>query len=886
MEKIKDPPAEYAEKVQAPYDFWAEWERIYATAKADHYDNEHQFGFDLYEAFQKTHDGHFVLYPDSVAEVFTWSRRTPLVSVSVDGVSIPEVYVYQDILDRVAGNASYTPSPLTLINERNSTEFLLEWAQNGNLHDPDALWNDMFYQLQATSIGAPGNGIGTFSGGGRGRFIYPGANTTLTFANGSSSTYENFARVLPSFENITSGADLYKELFTPPSRKAAKKLATSSTTKSSSTTTSTPTTTTPAPGSPTPIIRQEANLNSGYFLDGEEYDDVAVLSVASFVGSETDGISFQAVNTHFLERAIAENKTKLIIDLSANGGGNLLQAYDLFIQLFPHTKPYVGGRYRVHEAFDLIGREISYLSGLVNRSLDLNDTIRGYVSSPLNYRSDIDSNGHNFQSWEEKVGPQLLGPQLDTFTPIYQLNLSDALGPDRAGGINVTGFGNRTNISERKFRPENIVMVTDGVCASTCAIFSEFMRQQAGVKTISLGGRPNRDITQAVGGVKGTIIMKFSNVLGIARVPLKYQYIHSAEFYNNTALGDYNDLFSHRTKAAAVNGGDGFRQGDTSNVPLQFKYEPADCRVYYTPEMTVDMTVVWKTVADTAFNGVDHCIAGGIESKGGRKRAAGERKKHAIRSDLDTREHREAIATHDQTEIVLYDLACTKGVCFSPVVWRIRMMLNYKKIAYKSVFLEFPDIEPTLKELGIPPQPHGTPYTVPAIHHIPTNKYIMDSPAIAAFLEKTYPNLPVPLESELGDKIRADSRDIAATVLRNSLMPREVHILSPRGAAHFRITREAALGHSLEDLLPPPDKEDEAWASIEGAMHANGKMMKTREAEGPFIEGETPGYVDFAMVGNMQCARVIDEGGWRRLYRIQGYGGLYDACKPWMERED
>jgi hypothetical protein len=50
-------------------------------------------------------------------------------------------------------------------------------------------------------------------------------------------------------------------------------------------------------------------------------------------------------------------------------------------------------------------------------------------------------------------------------------------------------------------------------------------------------------------------------------------------------------------------------------------------------------------------------------------------------------------------EIVLYDLASTKNVCFSPVVWRIRLMLNYKQIPYKTVFLEMPDIEPTLREL-------------------------------------------------------------------------------------------------------------------------------------------------------------------------------------------
>ena len=57
------------------------------------------------------------------------------------------------------------------------------------------------------------------------------------------------------------------------------------------------------------------------------------------------------------------------------------------------------------------------------------------------------------------------------------------------------------------------------------------------------------------------------------------------------------------------------------------------------------------------------------------------------------------MSTQPEPEIVLYDLASTKNVCFSPVVWRIRLMLNYKRISYSTVFLEFPDIEPTLKEL-------------------------------------------------------------------------------------------------------------------------------------------------------------------------------------------
>lgn len=47
-------------------------------------------------------------------------------------------------------------------------------------------------------------------------------------------------------------------------------------------------------------------------------------------------------------------------------------------------------------------------------------------------------------------------------------------------------------------------------------------------------------------------------------------------------------------------------------------------------------------------------------------------------------------------ELVLYDLKCTKDVCFSPTVWKIRLMLNYKQIPYRTEWLEFPDIKGTL----------------------------------------------------------------------------------------------------------------------------------------------------------------------------------------------
>jgi hypothetical protein len=137
------------------------------------------------------------------------------------------------------------------------------------------------------------------------------------------------------------------------------------------------------------------------------------------------------------------------------------------------------------------------------------------------------------------------------------------------------------------------------------------MRQQGHVKYINMGGRPNKAITQAIGGVKGTNDFTYDDILFYAEQPFIYNYIHSDSFYNRTELGEYTDLpFLRAAGAPVVNFRDGIRKGDAAETPLQFVYEEADCRILYTPEMTVDITAQWKAVADTAFNGKSHCIAG------------------------------------------------------------------------------------------------------------------------------------------------------------------------------------------------------------------------------------------------------------------------------------
>ena len=205
--------------------------------------------------------------------IFSFARTTPLVSVSRDGEEVPEVYVYADVLAASFGNISYTPSPLATIDGEDAIDYLLTWSEYGSLQDPDALWNNVFYNLAQVSLGPNGGGPGTFAGGGRGRWIYPGPDTTLEFANGSSITTDNYANVQVPFNGIQNGADIYTTYFTPPSFEprdpqeiisSSSSFAASSSASASSffsSSSAAASTTVPAPGYPSPFIREKNNLN-------------------------------------------------------------------------------------------------------------------------------------------------------------------------------------------------------------------------------------------------------------------------------------------------------------------------------------------------------------------------------------------------------------------------------------------------------------------------------------------------------------------------------------------------------------------------------------------------------------------------------------------------
>lgn len=69
-------------------------------------------------------------------------------------------------------------------------------------------------------------------------------------------------------------------------------------------------------------------------------------------------------------------------------------------------------------------------------------------------------------------------------------------------------------------------------------------------------------------------------------------------------------------------------------------------------------------------------------------------------------------------------------------------------------------------------------------------------------------------------------------------------------------------------------------------MRALGELIRTHGADRPFVLGDRPSYADFTIAGSLQSARVVHESVFQRIIGVVGFREVYEACLPYMERND
>jgi len=257
----------------------------------------------------------------------------------------------------------------------------------------------------------------------------------------------------------------------------------------------------------------------------------------------------------------------------------------------------------------------------------------------------------------------------------------------------------------------------------------------------------------------------------------------------------------------------------------------------------------------------------------------------------------------DSDVITLYDLpGTTKFNAWSPNTWKIRFLLNFKKIPYKTSWVEYPDIKPSFQKIGIEHTRvlrRGPYYSVPAITD-PTDStgapgdkppvHIADSMKIAKYLEEKYPERPLfPKGMDGLQRLFVDD------TLENFTVPMDMliilgayHQLNPASQPYFKETRETAFNTKIEDWCPEAARPEalEKTKILFNKLSNHFEATKGQEKDCIFVmEGQTV-YADLALGAFLMWIKVCcpetawpqvatwNEGRWDKLLTalLERYG--------------
>lgn len=131
-----------------------------------------------------------------------------------------------------------------------------------------------------------------------------------------------------------------------------------------------------------------------------------------------------------------------------------------------------------------------------------------------------------------------------------------------------------------------------------------------GVRVVANGGRPHTGPMQGIGGVKGAQVWELSTLSQIyAAVTQVVQNATEAKkpLFTTKELDAFKphialplEEFPIRLSTGSVNYRNAFAPFN-DEVPTHFIYQPADCRLFYTPAALINPSAKWASVADAIW---------------------------------------------------------------------------------------------------------------------------------------------------------------------------------------------------------------------------------------------------------------------------------------------
>lgn len=306
-------------------------------------------------------------------------------------------------------------------------------------------------------------------------------------------------------------------------------------------------------------LTSETSLIQVYLL---EYRNTAVMTIPNFQGRE--GVGNDGVNDYLKNLQLGydivrdSNATRLLIDVTNNGGGYVSTATLLTQLLFP--KDLFSG-FPIQLKANLFAQQL-YEKGSWSPKP---------TGSVYDYRRYVDINGNLIKKAEKFFFP-LKNVTHNNHTALYSSlfkhpNLINNVVPNKP-----------------LFNESNILLLSNGLCYSTCALFSYQMRQIHKVKVVTIGGKSsNKGPIPFADGAAGFVCEDYNN------------------FYTGESL--YQDKKNpHSPTLLPIQGTLKFVLAQSfgpksSKIPQEFIYEPGQFHLKYTDENVISVEKVWREAA-------------------------------------------------------------------------------------------------------------------------------------------------------------------------------------------------------------------------------------------------------------------------------------------------
>ncbi|KAF4940843.1 Peptidase S41 family protein ustP [Colletotrichum fructicola] len=559
---LQNPPEGY---LYPGVDIFGGLTNITQILKAGGYQSQLDFASDLYRLINvKPRDGHLVITP-VIGTLFSFETPALFVSISEDGIANPKIYLHSDYEKSV--EQGYIASEVVRFDSVPIVDHVQQRAvDNSRDQDPDAAYNSQLYSAALANV---------LETTGARQFLYTtlADESVIEFANATKATIANIAWVATNFSGINS-AEAVHERFEVPGKTGETEVPIRHVRSGFA----------PAlAGYPEAFVIHEDRYQSGYLFNESALKDTAVLAVNLFISpNQTGG------GTILPSDVLAD-----LLDFSrGNGGGLAWNAISLYATLFPNnSKAHMKMRVRAHPLLNWAGTILGKMGADVK-----------IMPYPVGSSGFLDKDLKNFTDWSSFYGPEKIGE--DEYTNIIQPQ-EVSYASDGLPGI--------FTIPEPWFKPEDTIIVTDGHCASACAYIVGIITRELGVQVVAMGGRPIDAPMQAVGGTKGGPVIALGSYqkLWPALGPVK-----PPEGIEVTPFAEADPpLAGMPTDGWTVNSANVYPNDDLG-APLQFHYEAANCKLFYTWDTLTNMTSLWSAVADVKWNGAK-CVKGSTANDDG-----------------------------------------------------------------------------------------------------------------------------------------------------------------------------------------------------------------------------------------------------------------------------